>query len=83
MALADLPRCGEGVGGGIHRAASITIRLGHAARRYNFIGAFERKKMAWVFGQVLLALGLAVAIVWWTFPKKRKVKPPPQDVGEK
>ena len=31
--------------------------------------------MAWVFLEVALALGIAVAIVWWTFPKKKR----PQD----
>ena len=32
--------------------------------------------MAWVFAQVFLAFALAVFIVWWTFPKKKKPKPP-------
>lgn len=31
--------------------------------------------MAWVLFEVLLAFGLAVFIVWWTFPKKKKEKP--------
>ena len=32
--------------------------------------------MAWVFLQVFLAFGVAVFIVWWTFPKKEnEVKP--------
>lgn len=38
--------------------------------------------MAWVFLQVFLAFGVAVFIVWWTFPKKKKKKPaepPPND----
>jgi hypothetical protein len=26
----------------------------------------------WVFLEVVAALAIAVAIVWWTFPKKRK-----------
>ena len=34
------------------------------------------KQMAWVFAQVFLAFALAVFIVWWTFPKKKKPKPP-------
>ena len=40
--------------------------------------------MAWVFLQVFLAFGVAVFIVWWTFPKKKKensVKPPSNDAG--
>ena len=32
--------------------------------------------MVWVFAQVFLAFALAVAIVWWTFPKNKKPKPP-------
>lgn len=32
--------------------------------------------MIWVFLEVALALGIAVAIVWWTFPKEKK---PPAD----
>lgn len=28
--------------------------------------------MGWVLFEVLLAFGLAVFIVWWTFPKKKK-----------
>ena len=33
--------------------------------------------MAWVFLQVFLAFGVAVFIVWWTFPKKEKPAEPP------
>lgn len=32
--------------------------------------------MAWVFAQVFLAFALAVFIVWWTLPKKKKPKSP-------
>lgn len=42
--------------------------------------------MAWVFAQVILAFALAVFIVWWTFPKSKKPKPPEirgEDAGEK
>ncbi|MEO8101743.1 MAG: hypothetical protein ABI790_04410 [Betaproteobacteria bacterium] len=28
--------------------------------------------MGWVFFQVFLAFGIAVFIVWWTFPRKEK-----------
>lgn len=38
--------------------------------------------MFWVFFQVALALGLAVAIVWWTFPKKKSPPPNPDDSGK-
>ena len=26
--------------------------------------------MVWVFLEILVALAIAIAIVWWTFPKK-------------
>lgn len=32
--------------------------------------------MLWVLLEVGLALGLAIGIVWWTFPKEKK---PPAD----
>jgi hypothetical protein len=32
--------------------------------------------MSWVLFEVVLALGLAVFIVWWTFPKEKN-RPPP------
>ena len=35
--------------------------------------------MFWVFFEVVLALAVAVGIVWWTFPKK---KSPPDDSGK-
>ena len=38
--------------------------------------------MVWVFLEVLAALAIAVAIVWWTFPRKPKVderEEPPGD----
>ena len=28
--------------------------------------------MTWVFLEILAALAIAVAIVWWTFPRKPK-----------
>jgi hypothetical protein len=28
--------------------------------------------LAWVFLEILVALGIAVAIVWWTFPRKSR-----------
>ena len=36
--------------------------------------------MAWVFLQVFLAFGLAVFIVWWTFPKKEKKTEKPDNL---
>ena len=28
--------------------------------------------LGWVFLEIIVALGIAVAIVWWTFPRKPK-----------
>ena len=30
--------------------------------------------MGWVLFEVLLAFGIAIFIVWWTFPRKKKQK---------
>ena len=30
----------------------------------------EEAQVVWVFLEILAALAIAVAIVWWTFPKK-------------
>ncbi len=32
--------------------------------------------MAWVLFEILLAFGIAIFIVWWTFPKQKKAKRP-------
>ena len=39
--------------------------------------------MAWVFAQVFLAFALAVFIVWWTFPTKKKPKPTLPEIHER
>ena len=39
--------------------------------------------MAWVFLQVFLAFGVAVFIVWWTFPKKENESEKPADASQK
>jgi FlaG/FlaF family flagellin (archaellin) len=33
-------------------------------------------RVIWVLLEVAIALGLAIAIVWWTFPREKK---PPHD----
>jgi len=30
----------------------------------------KEQSLAWVFLEILLVLAIAIAIVWWTFPKK-------------
>lgn len=32
----------------------------------------EASRVVWVFLEVLAALAIAIAIVWWTFPKRGK-----------
>jgi hypothetical protein len=34
----------------------------------------EERSVEWVFLEILAALAVAVAIVWWTLPKKRKTE---------
>jgi hypothetical protein len=36
--------------------------------------------MTWVFLEIFAALAIAVAIVWWTFPRKPRQ---PEDEGRK
>jgi hypothetical protein len=52
-------------GGADSHAASATAAKAHAAIDDN--GA-----MGWVFLEIFAALAIAVAIVWWTFPKKAR-----------
>jgi hypothetical protein len=42
------------------------------ARRGESEGRRGESIMVWVVFEVLLAFGLAVFIVWWTFPKEKK-----------
>jgi hypothetical protein len=37
----------------------------------------EEKAVGWVFLEILAALAIAVAIVWWTFPRKPRADAPP------
>jgi uncharacterized membrane protein YccC len=38
----------------------------------------------WVFLEIVAALAIAVAIVWWTFPKKSRAdRDPPADGEER
>jgi hypothetical protein len=45
----------------------------------------RRKKVAWVFLEIVAVLAIAIGIVWWTLPKKPKpdarptAKIPPED----
>lgn len=41
--------------------------------------------MFWVFLEILAALAIAVAIVWWTFPRKPKpqAREDPPDEGRR
>ena len=50
-------------------AAALKIRI--MARRGESKGPRGDSIMVWVVFEVLLAFGLAVFIVWWTFPKDK------------
>ena len=39
--------------------------------------------MGWVFFQVFLAFGMGVLIVWWTWPKSKKIDKAPESPGSK
>ena len=41
--------------------------------------AAARSALAWVLLEVLVALLLAIAIVWWTFPKMPNAGEEPRD----
>jgi hypothetical protein len=50
--------------------------------------AIRRREVGWVFLEIVAVLAIAIAIVWWTLPKKPKkpkdgtgsrAKPPPDD----
>ncbi len=43
--------------------------------RYAPVPIFVELPMGWVFLEVLLALAIAVGIVWWTLPRKPKKAP--------
>jgi len=53
----------------------------HGAEVANWVIALRETKrnlriavMGWVLFEVLLAFGLGIFIVWWTFPRKKKKK---------
>jgi hypothetical protein len=39
----------------------------------------EEKAVGWVFMEIVIALLIAVAIVWWTFPRKPRAEPPREE----
>jgi hypothetical protein len=51
----------------------------HGIKRFS---ARSEAAMTWVFLEIAVALAIAVAIVWWTFPRKprerdQREEPPP------
>ena len=38
--------------------------------------------MGWVLFEVLLAFGIAIFIVWWTFPRKKKTSVQARPAGD-
>ena len=53
-------------GAGVVQAASANAIADNAARTDG------GRRVFWVFLEIALALGIAVAIVWWTLPRKRR-----------
>jgi hypothetical protein len=43
--------------------------------------AIEEARVSWVLFEVVLVLAIAIAIVWWTFPKKPREKREGEDPG--
>ena len=61
-------------GSGVVHAASTHAIADNAARTDG------GRRVFWVFLEITVALAIAVAIVWWTLPRKRgKEVAPPQD----
>jgi hypothetical protein len=55
--------------------ASSTPEVDHNGRTHDS----EEKAVGWVFLEIVIALAIAVAIVWWTFPRKPRGEPPRED----
>lgn len=53
-------------------AAAQAAKIRIMARRGESESPRGESIMVWVVFEVLLAFGLAVFIVWWTFPKEKK-----------
>jgi hypothetical protein len=68
-----------GAGGAVTQPAATAATASNAAKRAG--GRLTgRRRMEWIFLESLLALALAIGIVWWTLgPKARKR--PPDDPG--
>lgn len=66
-----------GAGGGeAAQPASHTAHVAHAATAIGDNGRkrlpIGEKSVGWVFLEIVAALAIAVAIVWWTIPKKSR-----------
>ncbi len=59
-----------GPGGGAAHPASTTAASAAAAMADNGRIAGEEVFVGWVFLEIAVALAIAAAIVWWTFPNK-------------
>jgi hypothetical protein len=75
---------GVGAGGADTQAAtSATAARPSTARAWddnaNRLIRSRGKAVGWILFEVLVALAIAVAIVWWTFPRDRRDREPPQD----
>jgi hypothetical protein len=72
---------GDGGGGVAHPAATSAMHAAHDRgiedNAHAPFGARERW-VGWVFLEIAIALAIAVAIVWWTMPRKTR-KPEDED----
>ena len=71
---------GGGSGGGVAHPASASSAAAAMADN-EARQCMGRSTVGWVFFEIALALGVAIAIVWWTFPRKPKAREddPPQE----
>jgi len=71
------------VSGAAHAAASTVASKTRAARALDDNGrdAIEEAYVSWVLFEVVLVLAIAIAIVWWTFPKKPRGGRDAEDPG--
>ena len=66
--------------GALAHDASIPARSGAAALDHNGrTHDWKEKAVGWVFLEIVIALAIAVAIVWWTFPRKPRGEAPQEE----
>jgi hypothetical protein len=70
-------------GGGVAHPASHAAQIAPAIEDNGRTRVFiEERVLGWVFLEILAALAIAVAIVWWTIPKAKKPEEGDRERGE-